>query len=157
MKTASLKEIKTELNHRSHKELLELCLSLAKSKKENKELLTYLLFESDNEETYIQNIKSKLDSDFDMINTHSYYFIKKSVRKILRDLKKFIRYSKNKETEVVLLIYFCCKLKSMHPSISQNPVLSRLYDRQVAYVKKKMELLHEDLRHDYGLELKSLE
>lgn len=156
MKTASLKEIKTELNHRSHKELLELCLQLAKSKKENKELLTYLLFESENEQAYIQSIQTKMDMEFAAINTNSFFYTKKSVRKILRELKKFIRYSKNKETEVVLLIYFCRRLKDMKPSIFGNPILSRLYNRQVAYIKKKTETLHEDLQHDYGLELESL-
>ena len=111
MKAASLKEIKTELNHRSTQELLELCLRLAKFKKENKELLTYLLFESADEETFIQSIKAKVDTDFETINTKTFFYIKKSVRKILRELKKFIRYSQNKETEVELLLYFCEKLK----------------------------------------------
>ena len=38
MKTASVKEIRTELKQRSNDELLELCLQLSKFKKENKEL-----------------------------------------------------------------------------------------------------------------------
>ena len=72
MKAASLKEIKTELNHRSTQELLELCLRLSKFKKENKELLTYLLFESADEEAFIHSIKNKVDSDFKTINTKSF-------------------------------------------------------------------------------------
>ena len=105
MKAASLKEIKTELNHRSTQEILELCLRLSKFKKENKELLTYLLFESANEEAFIQSIKETVDADFETINTKTFYFIKKSVRKILRELKKFIRYSQNKETEIAFAIF----------------------------------------------------
>ena len=43
MKAVTVKEIKTELSHRSHDEILKLCLELSKFKKENKELLTYLV------------------------------------------------------------------------------------------------------------------
>ena len=60
MKTATVKEIKTELTHRSTQELIELCLRLSRFKKENKELLTYLLFESTHEEGYIESIKNEV-------------------------------------------------------------------------------------------------
>ena len=157
MEIANLKTIKTELSHRSAKELMEICLLLAKSKNETKEYLTYLLFESENEDAFIESIKSKMDAEFVFINTDSFYYIKKSVRKILKELKKFIRYSKNKETEVILLIYFCHQLKDFEPSIHKIPVLLNLYDRQVDYLKRKVGNLHEDLQYDYGLELESLE
>ncbi len=156
MKAATLKEIKTELNHRSTQELLALCLRLSKFKKENKELLTYLLFESADEENFIQSIKKKIDADFEIINTKSFFYIKKSVRKILRELKKFIRYSQNKETEVELLLYFCLKMKEFKPSINRNTTLTNLYNRQIDFIKKKVENLHEDLQHDYQLELEEL-
>lgn len=156
MKAASLKEIKTELNHRSTKELLELCLRLSKFKKENKELLTYLLFESADEEAFMQSVKDKVDADFETINTKTFYFIKKSVRKILRELKKFIRYSQKKETEVELLLYFCHKLKEFKPSIKRNTTLTNLYTRQIIYIEKKVASLHEDLQYDYNLELEEL-
>ena len=46
MKAASISEIKTELKGLPPAQLTELCLRLARFKKENKELLTYLLFEA---------------------------------------------------------------------------------------------------------------
>ena len=156
MKAASLKEIKTELNHRSSQELLALCLRLSKFKKENKELLTYLLFESGDEENFIRGIKEKVDLDFEAINTKTFFYIKKSVRKILRELKKYIRYSQNKETEVELLLYFCEKLKDFRPSIKRNTTLTNLYNRQLEFISKKIKALHEDLQNDYGLELENL-
>ncbi|MEH6765293.1 MAG: hypothetical protein V7655_12390 [Aequorivita antarctica] len=156
MKAASLKEIKTELNQRSTKELLELCLRLSKFKKENKELLTYLLFESEDEEAFIQSIKTKVDADFETINIKTFFYIKKSIRKILRELKKFIRYSQNKETEVELLLYFCHNLKGFTPSIKRNTTLTNLYNRQIDYISKKVKTLHEDLQYDYELELEEL-
>ena len=156
MKAVTLKEIKTELSYRSYEDILKLCLQLTKFKKENKELLTYLLFESENEEKFIDNVKLEIDEQFDLINTKTYYFIKKSVRKILRMIKKYIRYSKITETEVTLLIYFCEKLKNLNPSIKKNTVLLNIYNRELTNAKKKTEALHEDLQYDFEVILNEL-
>lgn len=156
MKTATVKELKDELADRSHQELLELCLRLSRFKKENKELLTYLLFESTNEEEYIVSIKKEVDKQFEDINISSYYFIKKSARKILRTIKKYIKYSKNKETEVELLLYFCKKMKNFSPTIQGNTVLKNMYAREIMAIQKKIIVLHEDLQYDYELELQNL-
>lgn len=157
MKAASIKEIRTDLKHRSNDELMELVLRLARFKKENKELLTYLLFESENEETYITRVKKEIDQGFSSINTKSFYYIKKSVRKVLRETKKYIRYSGKKETEVELLLYFCSRLKNFKPSISKNVALVNLYQRQIDFIEKKIASLHEDLQYDFRSELEQLE
>ena len=156
MKAASLKEVKTELNHKTHNELLEICLRLSRFKKENKELLTYLLFEISNEEKYVESIQNAMDLEFDSINTDSYFYMRKSIRKILRLLKKYIRYSQSKETEVELLLYFSRRLQDFSPSIFDSKALANLYDRNMDFVKKKILLLHEDLQYDYQLEIEEL-
>lgn len=156
MKAVTVKKIKDELNHRSSQDLVELCLQLSKFKKENKELLTYLLFESHDEETYIQSVKDFQDTLFEEINTKSYFYIRKSVRKILTLTKKYIRYSKKKETEVELLLHFCAQLKDFTPSISKSPRLTNVYHRQIALIKKTIATLHEDLQYDYQIELDEL-
>ena len=156
MKAVTVKEIKTELSHRSHDEILKLCLQLSKFKKENKELLTYLLFESENEDIFIASVKLEIDEQFELINTKTYYFIKKSVRKILRIIKKYIRYSKLTETEVTLLLYFCEKLENLNPSIKKNTVLLNIYKRELDNAKKKTLLLHEDLQNDYNITINKL-
>ena len=156
MKAATIKEIKSELQYRSKEELLELCLKLARFKKENKELLTYLLFEADHESLYIESIKNEINEQFNLINTKSYFYIKKSVRKILRMTKKYIRYSKNKETEVELLLHFCKVLKAMKPTISKNRMLSGIFNRQVIHIRKTITMLHEDLQYDYNQELEEM-
>ncbi|NNM18323.1 MAG: hypothetical protein HKP24_07090 [Croceitalea sp.] len=156
MKAATVVQIKKELQHRNPSELLELCLRLSKFKKENKELLTYLLFEAHDESGYLETVKAELDEQFSLINTNSYFYIKKSVRKILRTLKKYARYSGKKETEVELLMYFCQKLKDFTPSIARNTTLVNLYERQLIYLDKKIAALHEDLQYDYGQLLNDL-
>ena len=156
MKTASISELKKDLKHSSQEELVELCLNLAKFKKENKELLTYLLYESSDEEQFIVNIKEETSFMFTEINTTSFYLMKKTVRKIQRTVKKYIRYSKQKETEVELLIHFCVELKKLRPSISKNLVLTNIFDRQKAAIEKSIQSLHEDLQYDYLKELEDL-
>ncbi|MFA5417890.1 MAG: hypothetical protein WC341_05475 [Bacteroidales bacterium] len=156
MKTATVKELKLELSTRSPKELLEICLRLSKFKKENKEFLTYLLYESNDEEAYIEGVKFEIDQQFEQINNQNWYLVKKSVRKILRTAKTYIRYSKNKQTEVELLIHFCTQLKNMKPSIKNNHVLTNLLERQVQMIRKSLLSLHEDLRYDYETILEEL-
>ena len=156
MKTATVRQLRQELENLSHHELKELCLRLSKFKKENKELLTYLLFESGNEPAYAEKIKEEVDQQFAEINRKNFYLIKKGVRKIHRSAKKFIRYSGNKETEVEILIHFCRKLRTFQPSINRSRVLSNLYARELQAIEKKIALLHEDLQYDFGVELQSL-
>ena len=79
MKAASAKEIKDDLKRRSQEELLEICLRLSRFKKENKELLTYLLFESDNELIYIDSIKMYMDDEFASLNKRTPYLMKKKI------------------------------------------------------------------------------
>jgi hypothetical protein len=136
--------------------LLELCLRLSRFKKENKELLTYLLFESSDELSYIKSVKSEIDEQFEQINVDSAYFIKKSTRKILRNTRKYIRYSGKKETEVELLIYFCSKMREFLHPIRRIPALDNLFDRLIASIRKTMLSLHEDLQYDFGKELEEL-
>ncbi|WP_308993779.1 hypothetical protein QLS71_014900 [Mariniflexile litorale] len=156
MKGASIVDIKKELSHKSYGELTELCLRLSKFKKENKELLTYLLFESHNEDGYIESVKNYIDEQFEQINTASYFYIRKSSRKILTNTKKFIRYSQTKETEVILLLYFCQKLKTFSPSIKYSTQLLNMYNRQLLLIKKLVATLHEDLQHDYKIFIENL-
>lgn len=156
MKAVTVKELKEELTNYTPKELRELCLRLARFKKENKELLTYLLFESSNEALYVESVKKEVDQQFEQINKKSHYLIKKSFRKILRIIRKYVRYSQKKETEVELLVYFCTKIKKFTPSVQKNTGLQNFYNRLIETIRKKVSLLHEDLQFDYGTELNAL-
>jgi len=156
MKAVTVKELKEELTNYTPKELRELCLRLARFKKENKELLTYLLFESSNEALYVESVKKEVDQQFEQINKKSHYLIKKSFRKILRIIRKYARYSQKKETEVELLVYFCTKIKKFTPSVQKNTGLQNFYNRLIETIRKKVSLLHEDLQFDYGTELNAL-
>jgi len=155
MKTATVTELKKELQTRSDTELVELCLKLSKFKKENKELLTYLLYESTNEQQYIFNVKNEIDLQFLEINIKSTYIIQKNVRKIQRHVKKYIRYSKQKETEVELLLHFSYLLKELMSNVKSS-VLVNIFNRQIDVIQTKIKGLHTDLQFDYKREIEDL-
>ena len=98
MITASLNEIKKELAELDSKTVRDMCIRLAKFKKENKELLTYLLFEAHDEPGYVSAIKAEMDTMFQSLPTGHVYYIKKSLRKILRMLNKKVKYSGVRQT-----------------------------------------------------------
>lgn len=156
MKAATVSQLKKELKTRDINELLEITLRLSKFKKENKELLTYLLYEVSNESAFIDSIKEEVKIQFQEINKGSYYYINKSIRKILRNVKKHIRYSQKKETEIELILFFCIQMKNIHPPITKHIALRNLYNRQVESIKKTLTGLHEDLQYDYEVEIEKL-
>ena len=157
MKAANVKVIAKALGELDSSQRLEVILSLSKFKKENKEYLSYLLFEKADEDNYIANIKLEMDEMFEGINTSHYYYMKKSIRKIQRSIKTYVRYSKKKTTEVELLIYFCEKMLEIEPSIKSNQVILNIYLRQRELINKAISCLHEDLRFDYQIELDKLD
>jgi len=131
-------------------------MRLAKYKKENKELLTYLLFEANDEEAYIEGVKREINLGFEGMNRSNLYFAKKSIRKTLRITNKYIKYSGSKQTEVELLIYFCRTLKDYNLPLKSSTVLSNLYQKQLQRIRKALSSLHEDMQYDYKDDLESL-
>lgn len=154
MKASTVNEIKEELRHRSTKELIELCTRLARFKKENKELLTFLLFESGDEQSYIAHVKQEIDFQFNEIEkSNSMYLVKKSVRKILRMVNKYIRYTGSKTAEMQLVLYYCRALRMSGIRIETSTALTKLYQQQVLKAEKLLPAFHEDLQYDYRKQL----
>lgn len=149
METASLSVIKNELKTIAPQQLQELCLRLAKYKKENKELLNYLLFEAVNEQSFIENVKAEIDEQFKQLNKNSFYLAKKTLRKALKTTDKYIKFSGAKETEIELLIHFCQKMKKSGIQMRSHKAVLNIYLRQKERIKKVHSMLHEDLQFDY--------
>lgn len=157
MDTAPLSEIKKELKVLSSQQLQEIILRLAKFKKENKELVHYLLFESFNRQVYVQNIKEEIDDQFSQFNRKKTFEVKKIIRKTLRNTKKYVRFSGSKEIEMELLIYFCLKIKNSNIRMHSNRGILILYQNQLTRIKKINSMLHEDLQSDFEADIKKLE
>lgn len=156
MKAASISDIKNELGNCSPARLAALCLQLAKYKKDNKEFLSYLLFEEDDRDAYIASVKKEIDEQFETINSSHLYFAKKSLRKILRIAGKHIRYTSSKQAEAELLIYFCHKMKDSGIRYDTSTVLMNLYQSQLKKINAAIAGFHEDEQYDYLKEIKKL-
>ena len=157
MKPATIQEIKKELNTLSPATLVELCLRLARFKKENKELLTYLLFSADNEKAFVADIKKEIEEQFGEMNQSHVYYAKKSLRKILRMINKYCRYSSSTETEAEIRIHFCATLKDSKIPVRRDKVISKLYQAQLSKIRTLIRSMHEDLQYDYEKMVTELE
>lgn len=154
MKSASIQELKKELQQLDKEKLVQSCLRLAKFKKENKELLTYLLFESDDEAAYVASVKNEIQSMFSSIPAeHNLYFKHKMARKILRTTNRFIKYSDGETTKPELLIHYCKMLNEYIPERADRLALDNLYTSTIDKIRKAISALHEDLQYDYLMEL----
>lgn len=149
MKAATLHEIKKELETYHPQRLKKLCLRLGRFKLENKELLSYLLFESENEDFYISNLKEEMEELFNQLNRSTFYRTKKGLRRIIKHIDKHIRYSGNKETETQIRLYYCQLMIDSQIPTHRSKVLKNIYDRQIEKIHKSIAKLHEDLQYDY--------
>lgn len=157
MKAASSKEIKSALFEQSSTQLIDLCLRLARFRKENKELLTYLLFEEQDEDAYIQSAKKVIDEGFDTLNIQSVYIAKKNLRKIIRITNKFIKYSGIDTTEITLLIYVCRCIQESGLKLNNSVALKNIYLSLIKKIKTRISGMHEDLQYDFNKEIEDLE
>jgi membrane-anchored protein YejM (alkaline phosphatase superfamily) len=157
VKSTSLHEIKKELQALPSSELTELCLSLAKYKKDNKEFLAYLLFQAQNKTDFLSEVKAEVDTYFLELKTQpNLYYVKKSLRKLLRIITKYSKYLNDKAISADLLIYFCKQLKNSGIPYKKSQLLVNMYEQQLKKINTLILGLHEDLRHDYFPELENL-
>jgi len=157
MKPASVNEIKQRLKEIEKKELVEICQRLARFKKENKELLTYLLFEEDDLQGYIQNVKQEIDEGFLQVNLSNVYFAKKTIRKVLRIGNKHIRYTGSKTAEVEILLHYLTSFKGLNLHWQKSTALVNIYKAQLKKIEAAIASMHQDLQYDYRRELQRLQ
>jgi len=157
MKSASIAEIKQQLKDLPQGRLVDHCLQLARFKKDNKEFLTYLLFEADDLQAYIQNVNEAIDEAFTEINTSNLYYVKKSLRKILRMANKHIRYTGSKTAEAEILMHYLTNFSGLKIPLHKSTALTNLYGAQLKKISAALNTMHEDLQYDYKRALQRLE
>ena len=84
MENRKLNDIKKTLAHLNDKELTEICLSLIRYKKENKELVSYLLYHKHDEPFFIEKLCADIDLMFTELDGLTTRDTRKKVRKIIR-------------------------------------------------------------------------
>jgi hypothetical protein len=155
MKPASIEDIKKELRELPAKKVLELTLRLARFKKENKELLTYLLFEAGDEAGYIQSLQLEIDEMFSQISGMPVSQAKKPLRRILRNINRQIKYIGTKAAAVELFLHFCLRLKEREQGVV-HPKLLIIYMQQLTKAEKLLPAIDEDLQYDYEQRINAL-
>ena len=153
--TYNLQSVKKELQHLSSNQLSDLCLRLAKYKKENKELLSFLLFEASNEDNYIVSIKQEIDELFKSLPSHSYY-LAKTLRKVLKLITKHVKFMASKPAEIDLLLHYCQQYINNFDKRTGYKPLRQLLHKQLEKIAKLISALHEDLQHDYKTEFEKV-
>lgn len=157
MKTSSLSDLKKELQQIPPKYLVDLCVNLAKYKKDNKEYLDFLLFESHNKPLYIASVKKEIDEHFEELKHQTnLYYVKKGLRKQLRLITKYSKYVSDKALATDLLIYFCGKLKHSGIPYHKSQLIVNLYGQQLKKIHTLINSLHEDLQQDYLNDLEKI-
>jgi hypothetical protein len=155
MKPEKLSDIKKDLSGRSVQELTEICLRIAKYKKDNKELLNYLLFDSNDPMAYAGQVKSFLETDFKALQPN-YYYSTKSLRKIIRMMNRYAKYTASKQVETELALWFCHNYLLYADLKSSHKPLQGLLSRQLEKINKLLPKLHEDLQFDYKSEFEEI-
>lgn len=148
MRTATVHELKETLQQHTQGELLQLCLRLARFKKENKELLTYLLYEAGDTDAFITSVQEETDALFETVNRNQVYLAKKTLRKILRNLSKYSRFSGNPLVEAELHLHFCQLFLASGLPIQKHQVLKNMLLAQQKKICKAIQQLHEELQFD---------
>lgn len=153
--TYGLQDIKKEIQHLQPAQIAELCLRLARYKKDNKELLAYILFEADDEKAFIEKIKAEMGFMFSQLPVRAYDSAK-SLRKILRLLSKYTKFMGSKEAEIELLIAFGNDYVHYIDRKTSYKPLRMILSRQLLKIRTLIEKLHEDVQADYSLDYNNL-
>ncbi len=153
--TYGLQHIKKELQHLPNEQITELCLRLARHKKENKELLAYLLFEAYDEPAFIEKVKAEAGFMFSQLPTQN-YFAAKALRKILRLLTKYTKFIASKGAEIDLLLNFCTNYLQYADRRTSHKPLRLILTRQLEKTRTLISKLHEDLQFDYSNDYNAL-
>lgn len=149
MENRKLIDIKKTMLHLTEKELMELCLSLIRYKKENKELVSYLLYDKHDEAYFIEKLCVDVDDMFKEIEGLTSRDIRKKARKIIRHCDKWLRFSKRKDTEIEVRMHLLKKIRTFPFTRSLTYFQETLYLRQRKKIMQSIPKVHEDLQNDY--------
>jgi hypothetical protein len=143
-----LSDLKKELADLSKPELIKLCLRVAKLKRENKELLSYLIFDSEDPLFYAQKLKPEIKEVFEQPFQHAYY-LTKSIRKVMRIITKYYRFTSNKQGETELLIYLVEEFYQSWRYEYRYQALGKVIFRCLEKAQSNLKKIDEDFRADF--------
>lgn len=150
MQSSPLSHIKKELQHLNHAALVALCYRLIQYKRENKDLVHYLLFEQQDEKGFRKKLCTAIDDLFAEVNQNSIYFAKKTIRKIIRFMHRYLKFSNDAVTGIEVILHFCRNMQALSLRWHESKVMNNLYQQQIKKATQMLKSLHEDLQYDYS-------
>lgn len=156
MKVSSLAEIKKELQHLPHSELVAVIAELAKFSRDNKLYLYFLLYGREQPDLFMDMVKEELADGFEEATAKNHYTAKKSAQALRRKLNKYLKFTKDKLIQLELIYFFCQLLRQHGYLFYKNPVIQNLYRLQVGKAERILSQLHEDLQYDYQNKIEEL-
>jgi hypothetical protein len=157
LKAPSINDIRQELKTLSEKRLAELCLSLAKYKKENKEFLGYLLFDEHRRQDYVSEAKHEIEDLIAEVDIHqNLYYTRKNLRRILRQVNKHCKFMRDAGAAAELRIRFLRSLRDSGIPYRKHLQLENLYEGELRKIKQLVDSVHEDLQADFRSDIREL-
>jgi hypothetical protein len=157
LRSPSLNDVRKELQELPPKRLAELCVTLARYKKDNKEYLSYLLFDSHDKSRFVAEVKQQVNELFAELKGQSnLYYLKKSLRKILRIINRYCKYIADKGLAAELHIYFCQQIREEGIPFKKSQLLLNMYEQELKKINTLISSLHEDLQSDYRYDLEKI-
>lgn len=157
MEKISINIIKKELQELSQKQLVDICIQLAKARKENKEQLDFLLLKSHHISQYELELKAEIDAQFEMFTHYKYYQLIKPLKAYVKSVLKQISYSKNPSFELEIIIYLC---KQFFRFSDDESIwfykINIIYDSLARKIEPRFKKLHEDEQFDYRVKLEEI-
>jgi len=156
MKPATLVQIRKELETISPQRLMALTLRLIKLKSENKEFVSYLLFDEDQLSEYLADLKFEISEVLDCASFSQSLIAKKALRKCQKSITKHARYMGSKDAEAELYMFMIRKIHEKGINKYTHRTIQIIYLRCIERVKKLLPNIHDDLRGDFEIEIQNL-
>ncbi|MFM7709422.1 MAG: hypothetical protein ACKO5C_00765 [Ferruginibacter sp.] len=137
-------------------ELIQLLSRLMRFKRENKELVAYELFVRDQPEVWFSEIRESFNSELETMNTSHPYFMKKTMRKLIRRAKTYARYAGDPAIESELFCGLLEVFNEHHLHVHPSDIVRKIYYDTFTRLEKNISKLHEDLQYDFERRLADL-
>ncbi|GHB29330.1 hypothetical protein [Mongoliitalea lutea] len=149
-------EIKKSLNYLDEKELRSLLLDIIGFTTDNKRYAYFKLHEQQDEHFFLVESKEFLGEEFGKASMANFWSSKKSLQKLRSTLNKMLKFTKRKEFQLELILFFCEQTKEYGYLDYRHPVIHNLYHTQLRKAENLISKLHEDLQYDYQMQLEEL-
>ncbi|TVR38558.1 MAG: hypothetical protein EA392_08775 [Cryomorphaceae bacterium] len=149
MNSSSLPQLRKIWKDLSAEELHQLLDRLGRFSRDNKELLHYLLVFGNNEDAYISAICHQLDEGFEGLNRQNITWTRKGLRRLVRMLNRYVRYSGKTDTEIVLRTEFCNRMLVHGIPLEKSAVVGNMFNRELDRISRALSKLHPDQQLDY--------